>query len=76
MKYVLFRTKFLIISRVFYNALMYYNFLIYFRQGRLEDFEQTLMNEYVDFTTSAPAFSGINIKIKQEPKNIFGKFLL
>ena len=49
-------------------------FLIYFRQGRLEDFKQTLMNEYVDFTTSAPAFSGINIKIKQEPKNIFGKF--
>ena len=55
---------------------MYHNFLIYFRQGRLEDFEQTLMNEYVDFTTSAPAFSGINIKIKQEPKNIFGKLFL
>ena len=47
-----------------------------FRQGRVEDFQQTLLKEYVDFTTQAPKapFDGINIKIKQkqEPKNIFG----
>ena len=47
-----------------------------FRQGRVEDFQQTLFNEYVDFTTQAPKvpLNGIHIKIKEEPNNIFGMY--
>ena len=47
------------------------------RQGRLDDFQQTLFDEYMDLTPPAASHSsGINIKIHPEPKNIFGKSLL
>ena len=41
-----------------------------------EDFQQTLFNEYVDFTTQVPKvpLNGIHIKIKEEPNNIFGMY--
>ena len=62
------------------NQLIKLKCYISFRQGRVEDFQQTLFNEYVDFTTQPPKspFNGINIKIKQEqrPKNIFGTYLI
>ena len=55
-----------------------------FRQGRLEDFQQTLHNEYVDFTTPATIANGINIKIQHDPqmfnniyetpKNLLGEY--
>ena len=71
---ILFKYKSSIPFQKFVRFLKYYATI--FRQGRVEDFQQTLLKEYVDFTTQAPKapFDGINIKIKQkqEPKNIFG----
>ena len=56
------------------NCIFCHTYLIFLcRQGRLDDFQQTLFDEYMDLTPAASHSSGINIKVHPEPKNIFGE---